>query len=104
LGLLRAHRDSFITERDFAELARRRIDAVRLPVPYFAFGDHQSYLGCVDHLDRAFVWAERHRIAVLLDLHTCRTARTATTTACAASANGTVVLGTSTSPSTCSSN
>jgi hypothetical protein len=46
-------------------LARRRIDVVRLPVPYFAFGDHQSYLGCVDHLDRAFVWAERHRIAVL---------------------------------------
>ncbi len=69
-GLLRAHRDSFITERDFAELAGRRIDAVRIPVPYFAFGDHQPYLGCVDHLDRAFVWAERHRIAVLLDLHT----------------------------------
>jgi glucan 1,3-beta-glucosidase len=68
--LLRAHRDSFITERDFADLASRRIDAVRIPVPYFVFGDHQPYFGCIDHLDRAFAWAERHRIAVLLDLHT----------------------------------
>jgi glucan 1,3-beta-glucosidase len=34
------------------------------------FGDHQPYFGCIDHLDRAFAWAERHRIAVLLDLHT----------------------------------
>jgi glucan 1,3-beta-glucosidase len=68
--LLRAHRDSFITERDFADLASRRIDAVRTPVPYLVFGDHQPNLGCIDHLDRAFAWAERHRIAVLLDLHT----------------------------------
>ena len=68
--LLRGHRDSFITERDFADLASRRIDAVRIPVPYFVFGDHQPILGCIDHLDRAFAWAERHRIAVPLDLHT----------------------------------
>jgi len=41
--LLSAHRDAYITERDFADLASRRIDAVRIPVPYFVFGDHQPY-------------------------------------------------------------
>lgn len=66
----RVHRDEFITERDFAYLAARGLDLVRIPVPYFVFGGHDPFVGCVDHLDRAFDWAERHGIQILLDLHT----------------------------------
>ena len=35
---LTAHRDSYITERDFAYLAHQGIDTVRIPVPFFIFG------------------------------------------------------------------
>jgi glucan 1,3-beta-glucosidase len=66
----RVHRDEFVTERDFAHLAALGLDLVRIPVPYFVFGGHEPFVGCVDHLDRAFDWAERHGIEILLDLHT----------------------------------
>jgi glucan 1,3-beta-glucosidase len=67
---LTAHRDSYITERDFAYLARHGIDTVRIPVPFFIFGDYPPYVGCVEYLDRAFGWAETHEIKILIDLHT----------------------------------
>ena len=35
---LKAHRDSYVTERDFAYLAHHGIDTVRIPVPFFIFG------------------------------------------------------------------
>ena len=69
-GRLRAHRDAYVTEADFAWLAGHGFDAVRIPVPYFVFGGHEPYVGCVEHLDSAFEWAGRHGIRVLLDLHT----------------------------------
>ena len=47
---LTAHRDSYITERDFAYLARHGIDTVRIPVPFFIFGDYPPYVGCVEYL------------------------------------------------------
>ena len=50
---LTVHRDSYVTERDFAYLANRHIDAVRIPVPFFVFGDYPPYLGCAEYLDRA---------------------------------------------------
>ena len=67
---LTAHRDSYITERDFAYLARHGIDTVRIPVPFFIFGHYPPYVGCVEYLDRAFDWAETHKIKILIDLHT----------------------------------
>ena len=67
---LTAHRDSYITERDFAYLANHRVDAVRIPVPFFIFGDYPPYLGCAGYLDRAFDWAEKYKIKILIDLHT----------------------------------
>jgi glucan 1,3-beta-glucosidase len=66
----KVHRDSYITDRDFAYLAHRGIDFVRLPVPFFVFGDYEPYVGCIDHVDKAFRWAERHKIKILVDLHT----------------------------------
>ena len=66
----KVHRDTFVTERDFLYLARRGLDHVRLPVPFFVFGDYEPFIGCIDYVDRAFDWAERHGMKVLLDLHT----------------------------------
>lgn len=66
----KVHRDSFVTDRDFAYLASRGIDFVRLPVPFFVFSDYEPYVGCIDYVDKAFRWAERHKIKILLDLHT----------------------------------
>lgn len=67
---LTAHRDSYITERDFAYLANHHLDAVRIPVPFFIFGNYPPYLGCAGYLDRAFDWAEKYKIKILIDLHT----------------------------------
>lgn len=67
---LTAHRDSYVTERDFAYLANHGIEAVRIPVPYFVFGDVAPFLGCLEYLDRAFDWASAYGLQILLDLHT----------------------------------
>jgi len=67
---LKVHRDAWITDRDFAYLAGRGVDLVRIPVPFFIFGGYEPFVGCIDYLDKAFGWAERYRIKVLIDLHT----------------------------------
>ncbi|WP_281666981.1 glycoside hydrolase family 5 protein [Parascardovia denticolens] len=67
---LKAHRDAYMQEEDFAFLAGQGVDSVRLPVPFFVFGDRPPYLGCIEYVDRAFAWAGRHGLTVLLDLHT----------------------------------
>ena len=66
----KVHRDSWITGRDFAYLAGRGVDFVRLPVPYFVFGDFDPYVGCIDYVDKAFRWGERYKVKILVDLHT----------------------------------
>ena len=67
---LKLHRDSYITERDFALLASRGINVVRIPVPFFVFGDREPYIGCIEYLDKAFDWAHKFGMTVLIDLHT----------------------------------
>ena len=67
---LEAHRDTYITEGDFARLAAEGIDAVRLPVPFFLFGSCPPYIGCISYVDKAFAWANRYGLKILLDLHT----------------------------------
>lgn len=68
---LKEHRDNYITEEDFAFLAQHSLNLVRIPVPYFIFGDRPPYPGCVEYLDKAFDWAEKHGLQILIDLHTC---------------------------------
>lgn len=46
------------------------VNLVRIPVPYFIFGDRPPFHGCVEYLDKAFDWAEKHDIRILIDLHT----------------------------------
>lgn len=89
-ALLTEHRDAYITEDDFAYVASLGLNFVRLPVPYFVFGDREPFVGCIEYVDRAFDWAEKHGIQILLDRFL--TARTAMTTgASPASANGATI-------------
>lgn len=67
---LKVHRDEFITERDFEEIAVKGFNAVRIPVPFFLFEDVGPYIHCYEYLDKAFDWAEQHGLQVLIDLHT----------------------------------
>ena len=78
---LKHHWSTFITESDFTWLAQTGINAVRIPVGFWLFGSpypyHEKYLGNknpfveggVAVLDNAFVWAEKHGLLVVLDLH-----------------------------------
>lgn len=66
------HRKGFIQELDFEQIADRGFNAVRIPVPWYAFGsegpDPGARLGCLRELDNAISWAERYGIQVLLAL------------------------------------
>ncbi|MFD0705081.1 glycoside hydrolase family 5 protein [Alloscardovia venturai] len=64
------HRDAYITEADFGELAHNGVKLVRLPVPYFVFGDRAPFIGCIEYVDKAFEWAQKYDMQILLDLHT----------------------------------
>lgn len=64
------HRNEYITERDFATLQRLGVNAVRLPLPYFVFGDRAPFIGCLEFVDRAFGWAEKFGLQILLEVHT----------------------------------
>jgi hypothetical protein len=46
------------------------MNTIRIPVPYFIFGDRPPFLGCIDELDKAFAWAEKYGLKILIDLHT----------------------------------
>ncbi|MBR2528718.1 MAG: cellulase family glycosylhydrolase [Blautia sp.] len=64
------HRSEYITERDFAKIKSIGLTHVRIPVPYFIFGDRAPFIGCIEYLDRAFTWAEKYGLKILVDLHT----------------------------------
>lgn len=70
--MLVTHRENFITEIDFARIAARGFDAVRLPVPWFVFGEAGPMpgplTGCLNYVDKAFDWAEAAGIDILLDV------------------------------------
>ncbi len=67
---IKIHRSEYISERDFITIKSWGMDAVRIPVPYFIFGDRAPFIGCVEELDKAFNWAERYGLKILIDLHT----------------------------------
>ncbi len=67
---IKIHRSEYITERDFVTIKSWGMDAVRIPVPYFIFGDREPFIGCIEELDKAFNWAEKYELSILIDLHT----------------------------------
>lgn len=64
------HRAEYISERDFVLLKGMGINSVRIPVPYFIFGDRPPFIGCTAELDNALNWAAHYGLTVLIDLHT----------------------------------
>ena len=67
---IKVHRSEYITERDFATIKSMGLNSVRIPVPYFIFGDCEPFIGCVEELDKAFAWAGKYGLSILIDLHT----------------------------------
>lgn len=67
---IRQHRSEYINERDFMTIKSWGLDTVRIPVPYFIFGDREPFIGCIEELDKAFAWAEKYGLKILIDLHT----------------------------------
>lgn len=66
---LQKHHAQFITEADIIWLAAQGIQALRIPVGYWIFGDQQPYIGSIKKLDNVFTWSERHGLKILIDLH-----------------------------------
>lgn len=67
---IKIHRSEYITERDFVTIKSMGMEFVRIPVPYFIFGDRKPFIGCIEELDKAFNWAEKYGLTILIDLHT----------------------------------
>lgn len=67
---IRTHRAEYISQRDFVRIRAMGLDTVRIPVPYFIFGDREPFIGCIKELDHAFAWAESLGLQILIDLHT----------------------------------
>ena len=66
---LRHHRDTFITESDFAWIAEHGLNAVRLPVGYWIIHPDGPYIEGLSYVDWAFTMAEKYHLHILLDLH-----------------------------------
>lgn len=66
---LEKHRQTFITERDFAWIKAHGLDAVRLPIGYWTLEESAPYIMGAQHVDDAMRWAKQHDLQVLIDLH-----------------------------------
>ena len=69
---VRAHREEFVTREDFVKIAARGFNAVRLPVPWYVYGDEGPepgpYVGCIELVDQALDWAEEIGLNVVFAL------------------------------------
>lgn len=66
---IKAHYKNFIKENDFKFLSDHGINAVRIPVGYWLFGDFPSFPKTVTYLDFSFENARKYNLKVLIDLH-----------------------------------
>ncbi|KAF8720696.1 hypothetical protein HU200_023598 [Digitaria exilis] len=71
--VLRNHRNTFITEKDFNFTASSGLNAVRIPVGWWIASDPNPpppfVGGSLQFLDNAFSWAQKYNIGVIVDLH-----------------------------------
>lgn len=63
------HRQTFITEADFAWLHDNGINAVRIPIGYWIFEGDDPFTPAVKYLDWAVQMADKYQLKVLIDLH-----------------------------------
>ncbi|MGT2799726.1 glycoside hydrolase family 5 protein [Streptococcus marmotae] len=61
---LSKHRDSWITENDFKFISDNGVSLIRIPI------SHTIFEGTIDYLDKAFLWAEKYDLKILIDMHT----------------------------------
>lgn len=73
LKQLEDHYKTFITEEDFAQIAGAGLNWVRLPIPFWAIDtwNDEPFLSktCWTYALKAFDWARKYGIRILLDLH-----------------------------------
>ncbi|KAK6130645.1 hypothetical protein DH2020_035620 [Rehmannia glutinosa] len=71
--VMKEHWDTFIVEEDFNFMKKVGLNAVRLPVGWWTTHDPnppKPYVaGSLQYLDKAFKWAEKYGIKVILTLH-----------------------------------
>lgn len=66
---LNRHRETWITEADFRWIADHGLNAVRLPVGYWALEAQKPYVESSKYIDFALDQAQRNGLKLLLDLH-----------------------------------
>ncbi|MDO5051574.1 MAG: hypothetical protein Q4E05_01625 [Pseudoclavibacter sp.] len=66
---LRRHREEFLREEDFAWLAAHGVEAVRIPIGFWALDGAGPLAACSERIDWAFEQAARYGLRVLLCLH-----------------------------------
>lgn len=70
------HYNTFITEKDFAEIAGAGLNWIRLPIPYWMMGveneDEEPFYanGSFKYFQKAVTWARKYGLRINLDLHT----------------------------------
>uniref|UniRef100_A0A0E0M707 Uncharacterized protein n=1 Tax=Oryza punctata TaxID=4537 RepID=A0A0E0M707_ORYPU len=74
--MLQDYGNSFITEDDFRFISSNGLNAVRIPVAWWITRDSgppschpPNYPGYQAVLDRAFAWADKYKLHVIVDLH-----------------------------------
>ncbi|KAL8199941.1 hypothetical protein R6Q57_013509 [Mikania cordata] len=71
--IMKNHWDTFIVENDFEFIAASGLNAVRIPVGWWTASDPtppEPYVGgSLQYLDKAFLWAKKYKLKVMLDLH-----------------------------------
>jgi glucan 1,3-beta-glucosidase len=68
-GRLDEHRDTFITARDFRWIKDSGLNAIRLPVGYWALEAPAPYVECSRYIDFALDQCQKNDLKLLLDLH-----------------------------------
>ncbi|KAK9367058.1 glycoside hydrolase superfamily [Lipomyces kononenkoae] len=72
LRQLKRHWATWVTEKDFAQMAAAGLNHVRMPVGYWAFSllEGDPYVqGQLPYLDRALRWARKYGLKVWIDIH-----------------------------------
>lgn len=68
---IQLHRSTFVTQDDFQKMAEIGLNTVRIPIPYYIFGDREDlpFIACINELDNAFDWAEMYGMRIMIDIH-----------------------------------
>ncbi|GMH00121.1 hypothetical protein Nepgr_001960 [Nepenthes gracilis] len=71
--VMQNHWNTFVVEDDFKFISENGLNAVRIPVGWWIASDPtppKPFVGgSLDALDKAFAWAKKHGIQVIIDLH-----------------------------------